>query len=231
MPIPVSSVLSEFLVADLSLAAHAISSFTLSSPSLLSAVLENHPPSAIITTLEFLPHVLALIYNSAEHGHHTVIVTGGADLEGTTEAKNVNILRFTDIETAGANGDKIVTQPPPSQFLNLVINASYILTTDLPQAPTMCLPFLSSTLTRDTFKLPSSLTKISPLVLQLFAQCSHYQVPSLHLTPSFRLILSVLRTVGPLRTRLCPKAPILQLSIVQGFIIRPTNVSIFNVLI
>jgi long-chain acyl-CoA synthetase len=105
-------VFSEFLIADLSLAAHSVPSFTLSSPSLLSAVLESHPPSVIITTLEFLPRVLELIYDSAEHDHHIVIVTGGADLEGITQAKNVNILRFMDIETAGAKRDKIITPPP-----------------------------------------------------------------------------------------------------------------------
>jgi long-chain acyl-CoA synthetase len=127
MPISGSLDISEFLIADLSLAAQSIPSFTLTSPSLLSLVLQSHPPSAIITTIEFLPHVLELIYDSAERGHHTIIVTGGTDLKGITQAKNVNILRFSDIENDGAKGDKIVT-PAPGPFLNSFMDVSLLTT-------------------------------------------------------------------------------------------------------
>jgi long-chain acyl-CoA synthetase len=83
------------------LAANGIPSFTLSSLSLLSEVLESHPPSAIITQGSFMPQLLELIYDSAAHEHHTVIVLG--DATSASHLENVNILSWEDIERQGAN--------------------------------------------------------------------------------------------------------------------------------
>ncbi|EIW85235.1 hypothetical protein CONPUDRAFT_135048 [Coniophora puteana RWD-64-598 SS2] len=101
----------EFLVADLALAKHSIASFTLSSPKLLSQVLESHPPSAIITDSSFLPHVLELIYDSNEHQHHTVIVTGELTSAVAKSARSARIIAWTEVEAAGSK-DKVDTAPP-----------------------------------------------------------------------------------------------------------------------
>lgn len=102
---------AEFLISDLALAAHAIPSLTLSSPSLLSPVLESHPPSAIIVNAKFLPQLLELIYDSRETGHHTVIVVG--ETQGkypANAADQVNILNWADVEREGAKSEKIAAQ-------------------------------------------------------------------------------------------------------------------------
>ena len=54
------------MISDLALASHSIPSFTLTSKALLSPFLDSHPPSAIITDAEFLPHLLELIYDIHE---------------------------------------------------------------------------------------------------------------------------------------------------------------------
>jgi hypothetical protein len=72
----------------LALAAHGIPSFTLTSLSLLSEVLESHPPSAIVTHASFLPQLLELIYDSAEGEHHTVIVVGDASAPTVCSTSN-----------------------------------------------------------------------------------------------------------------------------------------------
>jgi hypothetical protein len=75
-----------FLIAELALASHSIPSFTLSSPSLLSPVLESHPPSAIIVDGSILPHTLELIYELNEHEHHYVVVVGETDEKALSKA-------------------------------------------------------------------------------------------------------------------------------------------------
>jgi long-chain acyl-CoA synthetase len=76
----------EFLITELALASHSIPSFTLSSPSLLSPVLESHPPSAIIVDGSILPHTLELIYELNEHEHHYVVVVGETDEKALSKA-------------------------------------------------------------------------------------------------------------------------------------------------
>lgn len=101
----------EFLVADLALAKQSIASFTLSSPKLLSQVLESHPPSAIITDSSFLPYVLELIYDSNEHQHHTVIVAGELTNAVAKSARSARVIAWTEVEAAGSN-DTVETAPP-----------------------------------------------------------------------------------------------------------------------
>jgi long-chain acyl-CoA synthetase len=67
----------EFIIADLALASHSITSYTLSSPTLLPAVLESYPPSAILTHAFLLPQLLEHIYETSEQSvEHTIIVVG-----------------------------------------------------------------------------------------------------------------------------------------------------------
>jgi long-chain acyl-CoA synthetase len=93
---------TEFMLADLALAAHGIPSFTLSSLSLLSEVLELHPPSAIITHGTFLPQLLELIYDSAEGEHHKVIVLG--DTTSASRVENAMLFQWNEVERTGSQG-------------------------------------------------------------------------------------------------------------------------------
>lgn len=102
----------EFLIADLALASHSIPSFTLSSLSLLSPVLDRHPPSAIITQVEFLPHLLELVYDSNEGSHHTIIVVGDVNSVTLPRSTNVKIVHWDDIERGGAVANKPVLSAP-----------------------------------------------------------------------------------------------------------------------
>lgn len=80
--------------------------------SLLSQVLDEHPPSAIITHAEFLPHLLELIYDDTHEGsHHTVIVIGefSAKLEKTSD--QVRLLRWTQVELQGAQMEQVPASP------------------------------------------------------------------------------------------------------------------------
>ncbi|KAI0060819.1 acetyl-CoA synthetase-like protein [Artomyces pyxidatus] len=100
----------EFLITDLALASHTIPSFTLSSPSLLSPVLEQHPPTAIVIDAGFLPSVLELIYESHEASHHVVIVVGEPKGKALEEAsKQIKLVRWADIEAEGERGEQITT--------------------------------------------------------------------------------------------------------------------------
>jgi long-chain acyl-CoA synthetase len=110
VPIWSDDLLLEFLLTDLALAAHGIPSFTLSSLSLLSEVLESHPPSAIVTHASFLPQLLELIYDSAEGEHHTVIVVG--DASAPTGMQHVQLLSWATLERDGASAE-LVTSPRP----------------------------------------------------------------------------------------------------------------------
>lgn len=85
----------------MALSSHSIPSFTLTSISLLSPVLENHPPSAIITDAEFLPQLLELVYDTHEGAHHTIIVVGEPSHKAT-QGLQARILKFEDLERQGA---------------------------------------------------------------------------------------------------------------------------------
>ncbi|KAA1471333.1 acetyl-CoA synthetase-like protein [Dentipellis sp. KUC8613] len=103
----------EFLITDIALASHSIPSFTLSSPSLLSPVLDNHPPTAIVIDAGFLPNVLELIYDTNELSHHVVIVVGEPDSKALEQAaEQIKLVRWSDIEEEGKRGEKL-TSPTP----------------------------------------------------------------------------------------------------------------------
>jgi long-chain acyl-CoA synthetase len=103
----------EFLITELALASHSIPSLTLASPSLLSPVLESHPPTAVIVDGSFLPHALELIYDLNESVHHFFIVVGEADETVLSQASDrVKIVRWTDVEAQGKEAVSI-TGPTP----------------------------------------------------------------------------------------------------------------------
>jgi long-chain acyl-CoA synthetase len=82
--------------------------------------LESHPPSAIITHARFLPHILELIYDAHESEHHTIIVVGDFDPNTVGKAGNViKVVKWTDVESAGTNGEKIISAAPSQFFLPL----------------------------------------------------------------------------------------------------------------
>jgi long-chain acyl-CoA synthetase len=110
----------EFLISDFALASLSIPSFTITSPSLLSPVLESHPPSAIITHGHFLPYILELIFDANESEHHTVIVVGDFDSTIVAKAKDVvKVVKWADVERAGTTGEPITCVPPSQLFLHL----------------------------------------------------------------------------------------------------------------
>ncbi|KAF8160591.1 hypothetical protein BJ912DRAFT_1150914 [Pholiota molesta] len=104
----------EFIVADLALASHSIKSITLSSSTLLSAVLDTHQPSAIITHAFLLPQLLELIYDSdGRHTEHTFIVVGEPTPQVMASvASNVKVLKFADLEHEGFKVEKILSPVP-----------------------------------------------------------------------------------------------------------------------
>ncbi|KAF9476592.1 hypothetical protein BDN70DRAFT_882203 [Pholiota conissans] len=117
----------EFIVADLALASHSIKSITLSSSTLLSAVLESHQPSAIITHAFLLPQLLELIYDSdARHIEHTLVVVGEPSVQAMASvASNVKVLKFADLEHEGFKAEKILSPVPrPSDVFTMVVYES-----------------------------------------------------------------------------------------------------------
>jgi hypothetical protein len=104
----------EFLIADLAFAAKSITTMTISSPELLAEVLDNHPPSAIVTDADFLFHIIEQIYDLNQHSHTTVIVVGDPGSVGAKLAKEMNLLKFSDIEKEGA-GTAVVLSPPTGE--------------------------------------------------------------------------------------------------------------------
>lgn len=104
----------EFLITDLALASHSIPSFTLSSPSVLTPVLEEHPPSAIVVHAEFLPQLLELIHDSNDGVHHTIIVVGNTDLDKHLGA--IRLLKWEDIERQGAQADQLTPATPSKAY-------------------------------------------------------------------------------------------------------------------
>ncbi|KAN0127527.1 acetyl-CoA synthetase-like protein [Lactarius tabidus] len=103
----------EFLITELALASHSIPSLTLASASLLSPVLEAHPPTAVIVDGSFLPHALELIYDLNESVHHFVIVVGEVDKTVLSQASDrVNIVRWADIEAQGKEAAPVTSSTP-----------------------------------------------------------------------------------------------------------------------
>lgn len=104
----------EFAIADLALSSHSIPSFTLTSISLLSPVLESHPPSAIITHADLLPSLLELVYDTHEGSHHTIIVVGEPNNK-VIQGLPVRVLKFEDLEREGALLEAVPPTAPGEQ--------------------------------------------------------------------------------------------------------------------
>ena len=107
---------TEFLIADLALASCSVPSFTLSSLSLLSHVLDNHPPSMVITEATFLPQLLEHIYDSNESEHHTIVVVGDLASAKLPRVDNVKILKWDEVEATGASTDKPALPTPGKAY-------------------------------------------------------------------------------------------------------------------
>lgn len=95
--------IAEFLIADLAFAARSITTMTISSPQLLAEVLDKHPPSAIITDADFFSHIIEQIYDLNQHHHTTVIVVGDPGNVGAKLVKEMDLLKFSDVEKEGAS--------------------------------------------------------------------------------------------------------------------------------
>jgi long-chain acyl-CoA synthetase len=104
-------VVVEFLIADIAFAAKSITTMTISSPELLAEVLDNYSPSAIITDSDFLSHIIEQVYDLNQHTHTTVIVVGDPGSVGAQLAKEMSLLKFTDIEKEGANNPTNFSPP------------------------------------------------------------------------------------------------------------------------
>jgi len=83
--------------------AKSITTMTISSPELLAEVLDKHPPSAIITDAGFLSHIIEQIYDLNQNHHTTLIVVGDLGSVGAKLAKEMDLLKFSDIEEEGAS--------------------------------------------------------------------------------------------------------------------------------
>jgi len=107
----------EFIVTDLALASHSITSLTLSSATLLSPVLESYAPSAIITHAFFLPQLLELIYETEEKRttEYIVVVVGEPTPQAMSSvASNIKILSFANLEREGVKVEKVLSPLPKS---------------------------------------------------------------------------------------------------------------------
>ncbi|KAI0818899.1 hypothetical protein BC629DRAFT_1579348 [Irpex lacteus] len=110
----------EYLISDLALSSHSIPSFTLTSSSLLSEVLDEHSPTAIIAHADFLPQLLELLYDANEETNHTIIVVGQPDAKLARQIRQVRVLQWDDIERQGAQSEPIeVPTPEPSQVFTV----------------------------------------------------------------------------------------------------------------
>lgn len=119
----------EFIIADLALASHSILSYTLSSSTLLSAVLESHPPSAIITHAFLLPQILELIYDQDQTSNHTIVVVGEPSAQAMASvASRVKVLQFLDVEREGMKVPKAISSVPISTYPSYLLLNSRRLT-------------------------------------------------------------------------------------------------------
>lgn len=94
--------------------AKSITTMTISSPELLAEVLDKHPPSAIIADADFLSHIVEQIYDLNQHSRTTVIVVGDPGNIGAKLAKEMNLLKFSDIEKEG-EGTQMDLSPPTGE--------------------------------------------------------------------------------------------------------------------
>lgn len=76
---------------------------TITSPELLAEVLDNHPPSAIIIDADSLSHIVEQMHDLNQHRRTTVIVVGDPGSVGAKLAKEMDLIKFSDIEREGAS--------------------------------------------------------------------------------------------------------------------------------
>ena len=129
---------TEFLIADLAFAAKSITTMTISSSQLLAEVLDKHPPSAIITDGDFLPHIIEQIYDLNQHHHATVIVVGDPGSIGAKLDNEMDLLKFGDIEKEGASTPVDLSPPTGESHIGTTITKLTAL-----QTLGMSLPLLS----------------------------------------------------------------------------------------
>lgn len=103
---------AEFIIADLALASYAIPSFTLASPSLLSSVLDSHPPSVVITDASLLSALLELLYDSNDSIRPTIVVVGAINSNEVPNSELARLLRWEDIESSGSKEEKLAFATP-----------------------------------------------------------------------------------------------------------------------
>lgn len=111
---------------------------TISSSELLAEVLDNHPPSAIITDSDFLSHIIEQIYDLNQHSHTTVIVVGDPGSVGAKLASEMDLLLFDDIEKAGVSNPVELSPPSGQSYIETIAARMTIL-----QMSTTSLPSLS----------------------------------------------------------------------------------------
>ncbi|KAJ7632430.1 acetyl-CoA synthetase [Roridomyces roridus] len=117
----------EFIISDLALASHSIPSFTLASATLLSSVLDSHPPSVIITHASMLTQILELIYDAGEASrNHVIVVVGEPSTQAMASvASKVKVLKWADVEREGVRVEKIISPlPKPSDVFTVSFFAS-----------------------------------------------------------------------------------------------------------
>ncbi|KAL0579964.1 hypothetical protein V5O48_002048 [Marasmius crinis-equi] len=108
----------EFVIADLALASHSITSLTITNSNLVDAVLDSHPPAAIIAHADLLPHLLELIYDSHDKDdgkQYVIIVVGEPSTRAMASvASKVKVLLWNDVEREGVRVEKILSPVPKS---------------------------------------------------------------------------------------------------------------------
>lgn len=96
--------LVEWLIADLALASQSVPTITLSSSTLLNAVIEAHPPNAIIVQATFLTNLLELL---TEASHDCVVIVVGdrtGEVRRYASRVPVRLVTWEDIEASNAKG-------------------------------------------------------------------------------------------------------------------------------
>jgi long-chain acyl-CoA synthetase len=133
-PPVVTDLLSEFIISDLALASHSITSFTISSSTLLTPVLESHLPTAIITHAELLSEILELIYDAGDRsGNHTIIVVGEPSPQAMASvASTIKVLKFPEVEREGVRVEKSISPLPSAS--NVILAFCSQLNLDVPRS-------------------------------------------------------------------------------------------------
>ncbi len=110
----------EFIITDFALAAHSITSVTLTSQELLKQVLETQQFSAIIATADIVPRVLEHIYASGTNSKaHTIVIAGEISPQVSASiASNIQVLKFSEVEREGVKVEKVLSQVPGMKCLS-----------------------------------------------------------------------------------------------------------------